>query len=204
LPLQHAALLGGHIGLFLSMWLHARHVLYFTSDPVSPLKSRWRIPRPHFRLPAFGRNRSPKQEAQTADPPPARRKRPTSVSSLKSPTETASDRTQDHSPPMERTEAAGNPHFRIDGRHQSPSVDVDETAPDAISGIPRPRELARAAFTPTKDDTAAEHLAERDEPDENEGESEQVPSTPDLRGLSKKQRRRLMQEIRQRERAAGR
>ncbi|HTI49413.1 MAG TPA: hypothetical protein VL475_00625, partial [Planctomycetaceae bacterium] len=53
LTLLGTALLG-HLSLFLSMWLHARHVLYCTPDPSRTARGRLRIPRPHFRLPTFG------------------------------------------------------------------------------------------------------------------------------------------------------
>jgi hypothetical protein len=117
---------------------------------------------------------------------------------------TASEPAQDSNPALEQTEVAGKWHFRIDGRHKNLSVEADETASGATAGGPRPGESAPAAFPETNDDSETGRLRERDEPEKNEVETEQNPSTPDLRGLSKKQRRRLMQEIRERDRAAGR
>jgi hypothetical protein len=200
--LLNAALLGGHTGLFMSMWLHARHVKYCTSDPATPPNSGWRIPRPHFRLLGLRRNRSLKPEAQPADAPLARRKRPARSSTPES--ESASDPAPDNIPAVERTEVSGKPNFPIDGPHKSASVEADETTLGAISGGPRPWEFAPATFTETNTDSEMDRPRERNEPEESDVESEQSPSTPDLRGLSKKQRRRLMQEIRERERAAGR
>jgi hypothetical protein len=150
-----ASLLAGHQGLFFSMWLHARHVLYCTVDPAIPSKSRWNIPRPHFRLPRLRLKRKLRPEPRETEVP---------------------------APRVNRTPA----------RKEPAPKPPEETEP-----------IPRAAVPAVADDSAAEAPIVTTEGEADDEGAEQSPSKPDLRGLSKKQRRRLMQELRERERAAG-
>ncbi|MGE5195573.1 MAG: hypothetical protein ACM3U2_24030 [Deltaproteobacteria bacterium] len=215
-----ASLLAGHLAVFLSMWLHARHVLYCTVDPAAPPKSRWRIPRPHFRLPRLGWNRRRPTEPEAAASPPSRRKRPAGVAELPPSGGAALERGSRHAPPSKRTETAGKPHLRIDTRRESVPANPEEspssvttagptgrgstTISNSGSGSPPPREAAPQAVPAAASDPRERSSGARDEAESSAGEADEVPSKPDLRGLSKKQRRRLMQELRERERTAGR
>ena len=159
--LVQVGLLTGHVALFVSMWLHARHVLYYTADP-APLSTRtWRVPRPHFRLPHFRLSHfrlEPSQHAASADGAPV------------------------------QTDAGGREERRIE--HSPIALGSRNTGP-AESDAPASEAVAEMATC-------------RDEPADSEDVSEEGASKPELRGLSKKQRRRLMQELRDRERDSGR
>jgi hypothetical protein len=154
--LLEAALLAGHQSMLFSMWLHARHVLHCTVDPAIPSKSRWQIPRPHFRLPRLSRKRNTPVEPVDNNVPAPRVKRAPAKTELTS------------QPPAEQES------------FPSPSLPV------------------------AANDRPAAPPAEPAEADAVDAESEEFPARPDLRGLSKKQRRRLMQELRERERGSGR
>jgi hypothetical protein len=54
------------------------------------------------------------------------------------------------------------------------------------------------------DDSDAGSASQSNEADSSPDGTDEAFSKPDMRGLSKKQRRRLMQELRERERTAGR
>lgn len=221
LAILESMLLAGHISLFLSMWLHARHVVHFTRDP-SRQERRWRLPRPHFRLfrlrpKAFDQ---PQGNAIAADERPKvienRRKR-----SARPSTQEVDKR--DAAASLEPAPVAtAKSRHRIDSRHGEPFV--GSSASVASVAADRPGEIAwsgdeaqRAApvvlepeITNSLDEiesSAPDRAVANGAPEEglDEGESQHEPlEKPDLRGLSKKQRRKLMQELRQREREAGR
>jgi hypothetical protein len=215
-----AFLLAGHVAVFMSMWLHARHVLYCTFDPANTPKSRWRLPRPHFRLPRLGWNRNQPTGAPTAEAPPARRKRPATSAESEPQRSTAPERGPAGATPREQAGSARNSQFPIDSRQEHLSARPDEPAiqtipaftgdrapADAASGgsaNPRPRDAAAEATPAADRDPRDGSAGEPCESDPGAGDAEDVPSKPDLRGLSKKQRRRLMQELRERERAGSR
>ncbi len=158
-----ASLLTGHVSIFLSMWIHARHVVHCTSEPAASPNSAWRIPRPHFRFPAMRLPSAARQKepAPAVEPAPANRAAPAAKIA-----------------PAVVTPALERPAT------QSPPV-----VPIELSDLP-----SEAPFTrPSQGDDA-----------ETSGSEAEDQLKPDLRGLSKKQRRRLQQEIRERERAAGR
>jgi hypothetical protein len=158
-----ASLLTGHVSIFLSMWIHARHVVHCTSEPAANPRSAWRIPRPHFRLPAMRLPRATrvKKPAPTVEPGPANRA----------------------APAAKTAPAVVSPAVERPATHSPPVVPID------LSDLPN-----EASFTrPSHVDDAGTSGSEADD-----------QLKPDLRGLSKKQRRRMQQEIRERERAAGR
>jgi hypothetical protein len=154
--LLEAALLAGHQSVFFSMWLHARHVLHCTFDPAIPSKSRWHIPRPHFRIPRLGLKRKVKPDPRETEVPAPRVSRAPA-----------------------KTEPTSRPHHE-------------------------PEPIQTPALPATANDPPAAVPVETIEAEADDGEPGQFPDKPDLRGLSKKQRRRLMQELRDRERGSGR
>lgn len=156
-------ILAGSVSIFLSMWVHARHVLYCTADPTNRQAPNWRIKRPHFHLP---RLRIPGRKAgvpETVEKPAV---------------------------PRFKSKSSGD-----DKRHDKPPAEAEASS------------TAIAALLPSTS-APAEELSAHSASDEEgcspvEGDMDQGSSKPDLRGLSKKQRRRMMQELRDRERAAG-
>jgi hypothetical protein len=156
------SLLAAHVSIFLSMWIHARYVVHCTSEPAAGPQIRWRIPRPHFRLPAIRM------------PGAARRKE--SSPAIETATPNRAPAAAETTPTVE-SRAVEKP-----SRPPPPVMPIELS--DLADGVP----LARSAEC------------------ENAGsvsDGSEDPAKPDLRGLSKKQRRRVLQEIRERERAAG-
>jgi hypothetical protein len=213
------ALMAGHIGLLFSMWCHARHVIYCTADPAIRPKSNWRIPRPHFslirlRLPQFRRHEVKAVQDDEVDRAKRRGKRPARNTAPEPlPVETTEDRTAER----QTKGVLGKSAMAVDPGSRNSSVESERIPQDAADRVPRqsagpaagtreepPRDLSatqrRSApiqAAPPAAENSREAEAERDE-------SLEQPSKPDLRGLSKKQRRRLLQELRERERAMGR
>jgi hypothetical protein len=232
LQLQQIALLTGHSALFFSMWVHARHVFHFSSDPAFVQKRTWRIPRPHFRLSQlwpFGRQArsevalarsSPDGHANApaepidresddgAETPRSRRAKmreesrfeanvvtqrkfdeqsvelntdqPAELRELADFERLADQNAAQTTSPIPRadTSVSAKPHFRIDGGHAP--VDLDALGQNADRG-PNDQSPSEESFSD----------------DEME-----LMTRPDMRGMSKKQRRRIMQELRNKERAA--
>ncbi|MBI3866586.1 MAG: hypothetical protein HY290_32290 [Planctomycetia bacterium] len=171
----HTGLLAGHAVLLLGLWVHARHVIHCSSEPAQSRKAAWRIPRPHFRLsklPAWKGLQRREVAAPTEQAPAATKSRRKSEEVRETPSASS--------------EAA-------QARDSAPAVKAatGDSKPrfrlDAGHGQPAPAERA---------DEAMESTAES-EPDDDDDSSR-----PDLRGMSKKQRRRIMQELRERDRAA--
>lgn len=182
--LVQTGLLTGHAALLFSMWFHARHVVHCSSEPAHSKKRAWRIPRPHFRmprLPAFKHLR--RQRVAVADETPAaalkgprgRRRASDAVESAAS-SDTADATQTPNAPPADA--APSKPRFRIDTRHDEP-VELEDVAA-------------------TRDAPTAEESSDSDQ----DRDTDDFQSRPDLRGMSKKQRRRILQELRDRERAA--
>lgn len=256
---QVGSALLGHVALFLSMWLHARHVLHFTADPSSAPRRRLRIPRPHFRLPKFGFSRrradSPEAEASaTPEQEPARRSksrkpRKSSAATKRTATSAAAEEQMDE-PEVSGAKSPAEPVRRApqqvaavepeadayddapvtaeqEGFEQDCGQDLQEplTLPprretsqqeSARREIPRQETLRHAA---SRQETAEASRAEESavaaasgtesthdssgDQDEDEAWTESFPK-PDMRGMSKKQRRKLMQELRDKERSQRR
>lgn len=213
----------GHVGLFLSMWWHARHVVHCTADPAMRPKSNWRIPRPHFRLlnfrlPQLGRkNQTGKGPQEAADPPISRRKRPAKKTTVEPESTAELDPTGSTAASRQQSESSGKPQFRVDDRHEvssgrmprAPSgtpveVPAERIPARAPAAAPPARDAAAIEMPPRMNHTPAESLPDRNGQDAEPDESDEHSSKPDVRGLSKKQRRRMMQELRDRERASGR
>jgi len=110
------------------------------------------------------------------------------------------------------------PHFRLPKLRRKSAV-RPESRETSVSAPHVPRAPARTEQTPQSHDEpepipkpalpAADDLppvapVETTEAIADVEEAEQFPAKPEMRGLSKKQRRRLMQELRERERASGR
>jgi hypothetical protein len=155
--------LAGSVSIFLSMWVHARHVLHCTADPTDQRAPTWRIKRPHFRL---RRLRFPGRKAGVAGTAEKAR------------------------------EARFESKSPVDGEPR------DKPPAEAADSHPAIAELAPSPAAPAKE-LSVHGASDGESCRSADDESDQGSSQPDLRGLSKKQRRRLMQEIRDRERAAG-
>jgi len=232
-----AGLLTGHVALFVSMWLHARHVVHYSADPAPGPSRAWRIPMPHFRFTKSKwmqawRNRS----NAIASPVPiagqkTERRQPAKKSNAASASQPPSNAVTESlaGTPVERP---GKPHIRFDGRHRDAASQTVPNGPASADPAPidpaaeqidagtgqerRPRDLP-AATGPWKSPPArlpdsvtrpavdvsnglGELASDTDEtPEDGPGDG---PEKPELRGLSKKQRRRLMQELRDRQRAS--
>ncbi len=235
-------LLAGQVALFVSMWLHARHVLHFSADPAPKPTRKWRIPRPHFRLlpsrwteARTARRNARQQISTTPEPsatPKARRKNPVEAPAAESPAPTRTE-SAPNAPATPAGDRPGKPRIRIDSRHLEKSrqtTDESDSRADADAGTasqsdglddgpgntvepasdPIDRRKASQGQPPN---TASVRFAEdaptsQPEPSEPDEPQDEEPDggqqKPDLRGLSKKQRRRLMQELRDRERASHR
>jgi hypothetical protein len=152
----------GHLCLFVGMWLYAGHVLHRSSNPSASSRRGFRIPRPHFRLPAIAR-REKKQEptAETVASKSARSTRQSAIEPAAAPDcEPLELMSPENSPRPIESDRASSPAVSEPGTDDFPTTELDES-----------------------------------------GWTEPFPK-PDMRGLSKKQRRKLMQELREKERAA--
>jgi hypothetical protein len=188
--LSQIGLLTGNAALFFSMWVHARHVIHCSSEPAQPNSRTWRIPRPHFhmpRLPAFGslrrRSVAGTVEMPVAAPKSARsRKRGAVVAEPVAPAAAAPAAQVPESPPA--AAIPPKPRFRIDVRHDEP-VELKDVVE-------------------TRDESPVSSPVEEPSDSDQDQNVDDLQSQPDLRGMSKKQRRRILQELRDRERAATR
>jgi hypothetical protein len=110
------------------------------------------------------------------------------------------------------------PHFKLPRLRRKPAVQAESReasvpaphvhrAPARTEQAPQPRDepepIPGPALPAAADDLSPAAPVETTEASANGEEAEQFPAKPELRGLSKKQRRRLMQELRERERASG-
>jgi len=197
-----AGLLTGHVALFTSMWLHARHVVHLSADPAPGPNRIWRIPRPHFRVsrPKWIRAgdagiKTVESQQAPLEGPQTERKRPVNENQAESANQAASDAIPASPAAMMQAERPAKPRIRFDGRHQESSGQLpsdesrDPDQSDAVTGA-------------TGASTGKNELIDGvDEAQQEEGPGD-GSAKPELRGLSKKQRRRLMQELRDRERAS--
>lgn len=189
--LVQSAVLAGHVLLLHAMLLHARHVLYHTAEPSAKSRRKWNIPRPHFRWPSLRKFRKSKSESpvEAQDKPPA--EKPTAKSKTRIDTK--------HEPVVAETPLVKNSEPPTAPRREEirPAASVMPPAPVA----PQPVQDERDFIANSVDD---------DETDEDDGTSDGSPSDDDwsddqrsrgnLKGLSKKQRRKLLQEQRDRDR----
>jgi hypothetical protein len=197
----------GHVCLVLSLVVHARHVLYFCADPAQSRRKKFRIPRPHFRWPQWARRRrGVEPEADQSSSPPrksSRRRRrkereePTDVPDAAA--EADSSATRDKRNLKERVEDEPAPELATAARGVGPAPADTSTASD------------RSRMDEHDDRRDDEHVdSQYDERDDGQRSEESYDdpsahmSKPDFRGLSKKQRRRLMQEMRDRDRSQRR
>jgi len=174
----------------------------------------------HFRLPRFGRKQlldaAPPEEAARAN---SRRKRPAKVAAVEPHAPAEHDPAESRAPASPQPEAGNKPQFRIDARHENATgkfgrapVDPVKEAPadrtpagkTAVDHSPRGRDEAPVQPQARTSPVPMQTPPDRGDLEADDDESEEHLSKPDMRGLSKKQRRRLMQELRDRERAAGR
>jgi hypothetical protein len=194
------AALAGHVALFMSMWLHARHVLHFTADPERQARRRWRLPLPHFRIPSLGwRRRGSRVVPAEADQEPAKSRR--------RPRRSASPTPAGASDSDARTKDAGESSSLARARSESPKLRFDR-GHESDRGIPAEEPARELAEPPVAEaliaDESLPESAIDDQAEADETAEHPTFEQPNLKGLSKKQRRRLMQELRDRERAARR
>jgi hypothetical protein len=219
--LTTGATLFGHLALFMSLWVHARHVLHFTADPSAAPRRKLRIPRPHFRLPrfSFGWKRSAKGAEGSSEPAaekPTRRRKPRKVA----PKEVVIAE-EVASPVVEEAPAPATPRrtFRVDARHAPPP-----RPPEPEPEIAEPQEEYREEPAASENDSneSKTGFTQEDQQDErqadvdtnrseprNEGYDDEDQDfgnepRPDMRGMSKKQRRKILAELREKERAGRR
>ena len=223
--LAHAGLLMGHTALAFSMWVHARHVIHCTSEPAQIPKRSWQIPRPHFlaklrfpklRFPQI-KFRSGKSTAETTSEDetatPDRKKRtkkrkPTAKRRVDQPEELIPE----ESDVAQTSEIDDRDSLEpeVEAQTSEPEADWDEPVEPAPQKAPA-REQLRGNVQPAELDEFSSNQGENDEPsyesneataenDGADGEFADDPDAPDLRGLSKKQRRRAMAEYRERQR----
>ncbi|HLJ11407.1 MAG TPA: hypothetical protein VKU82_09465 [Planctomycetaceae bacterium] len=207
----NTVVLVGHVSLFLSMWLHARHVLYRTPDPAAQSKRTWTFGIPHFRLLRVRFPRPGRGENESAPPkkapiePASRRKRPPKKDGSAAPAG------EDH-----RAKRSVSPAERATMKNDTGATGENGPDPRSRETVPQGGQGSECAVTARgdaalspEDESAPEEAPvpfeattpERDAADS--GPDSSLPK-PDLKGLSKKQRRRLMQDLRDRERSAGR
>ncbi|MBS0266986.1 MAG: hypothetical protein JSS02_33980 [Planctomycetes bacterium] len=224
LQLQQIALLTGHAALFFSMWVHARHVFHVSPDPVVIPVRTWKIPRPQLRLPRiwpFVRRTSavavlgaatPETEA-TFEIPKSRqaKRRETSQREPSLPEAPAAETPVKSTPtpipaaPAEIDELAELERM-ADEDAQHAADQAAHTAPAAESIVPKSHFRIDSRHEPMEleDVSQAQHEASQKSSDNSDYEGEDDDDSSgraDLKGLSKKQRRRLIQEQRARERA---
>jgi hypothetical protein len=218
-----SGLIVGHVSLCMALWYHARHVLHCTADPACTPKRTWRIPRPHFKIPSLRmfRKRHAQGEGTQLD-------RPTDVTRArrkKSPPTVAPEPKPEALPEVKSAaepqagESAPKPKIRIDGRHaglrdtnereasDSPGRREPQdprTGRDPVSIARQPQQQAPVELSELSEARSAAGASAADAEVDDDSDATGGESRPDLRGLSKKQRRRLMQEMRDRERATTR
>lgn len=188
-----AAILG-HWLAFMSMWVHARHVLHCSIDPSMASRRRSWIRKPHFTA-----GSKPEPSATGAvDPEPkeprerkARKRR--AAEDRADTTEVPEEATAE---PLPQVSPAAIEELRGESERAVAPVPAAASIP---ASAPASRSVPTCDSAPPNDEsdsTAADDA-------EDSGWNEPFPK-PDMRGMSKKQRRRLMQELREKERAGRR
>lgn len=222
--LVQAGLLAGHVLLFVSMWLHARHVLHCTAEPAPHVRRTWRIPRPHFGFSRWRpiqswRNRKNAVELRAPqEGPKSRRKRPAAEAAAEIATQAQTEAVPGSSA-TPASERLAKPRIRFDSRHlersQQAVAEVEpldqfdahsgqESSEDESPAAMRQRNFGNARSPDPAGQTADDTADGEGEPAEPDDSPDEGHSKLELRGLSKKQRRRLMQQLRDREREAKR
>lgn len=226
--LVQVGLLIGHVALFISMWLHARHVLHCTADPAPIPPRTWRMPRPHFRLAHFrlspwrfmqvrlNRGRAPEPQAPL-EGTKSRRKRQVREAAAETVAQAVSEPIDKN--PASQAEHPSKPRIRFDSRHPGPlqnaapaggaPAQADGEGGEESGNDGSPFATGTRNTGPTESEGPAGRIVAEiaictDGSTDSEVASEEGLSKPELRGLSKKQRRRLMQELRDRERESKR
>lgn len=225
-----AATLLGHVSLLFSLALHARHVLYFCADPTRSKKRKLRIPRPHFRWPQWARRRksavSGEVAQEAAERPRKRRRKAEAADGLpetpeikpreeRTRADSADSRRPETLTPARSGTATVAPHAPAASspvpanRPAQPAVQKSEPqrpaqmSPSARSNsgdASRPAASSDDKYAIQRDDEPGAHSVDNDD-DSADAETNEFSQQPDFRGMSKKQRRRLMQEMRDRERS---
>jgi hypothetical protein len=126
--------------------------------------------------------------------------------------------TVDPAIPSKTSWSIPRPHFRLPRLRRKPMVPPEsretsvparrvDRAPARTEQSPKPRDepepIERPALPTAASDLSSAAPVETTEAEAEGEEPEQMTAKPDLRGLSKKQRRRMMQELRERERSSG-
>lgn len=171
-----------------ALLLHARHVLYHTAEPsAAPRGRKLRIPRPHFRWPSLRRFRKAAVAVDSTG-------KPTSTSRVRidDKHETSGEKPKSGKAPLEKPAevVAASP---VKPRDVSPPQPVHKASePSSVN------EHTDDRFSDDDEQEATDYDAE-----DNDW-SDDSSSRPNLKGMSKKQRRRLLQEQRERERGQRR
>lgn len=185
-----ASLLSGHGWLLLGLLLHARHVVHRTAEP-APIPERTSAPRPHF-LALFRRRGTDAPEPDTAQSKrgtksKSRRRKP----SRKAGGPVADDKADADATSTEPSEAEEDMPDEADRSTTDP---IAPRKPHFNVTEIRPAELRAAAPSPA----AQVDDADADEDDGDHDDDESLQDRPELRGLSRKQRRKMLKQLRAR------
>ncbi len=210
--------------LLLSMTLHARHVVYCSSEaPVE--QKRPKLPRPHFRWPWPRSARSAGPACVQEAPADGQAVKPR-VKKIKSRkpgvTQAALEETPATVAAPVKPAPSAKPRLRLDARHSPPMappangpVSAFEPALSQASPTPTTTKVASSPMDERQSVLNAERAELRDQTDARDDvfdsaaaradlDFDDSAQPPELHGLSKKQRRRLMQQQREQARDARR
>lgn len=213
--LEQTTLVTIQVFTLLSLALHLRHVSYFSAEPTEASQRRFRIPKPHFRWAALLKFRKAKlAEDDTDDESPRRRskkrrKRKVAKRTQRPSTDNLSpDADEDEGDDDSISPATSQPPRRIGALGSSIIRRLDDAEEDSESES-EDEENWDDAPASNERDTASQSDDENDA-DESDGDDgsydDDADDLPSLRrqasspGLSKKQRRKLQNRIRDLER----
>lgn len=197
--LEQGILLAAHVLLLESMLLHARHVLYHTAEPTEIRRRRFTIPRPHIRWPSLGRTRSSTEPKPDPAPEPVTPRKSRIRLDGRHTESPANSAPFDKAPPVAATASA--PQTEPPGAVAAGTPKSAHKSADALPGPPSP---AVKNVLPDARESDSESEDDTDGGGDGDEWTDDSSGPRDLKGLSKKQRRRLLQEQRDRDRNARR
>jgi len=222
--LEQMTLVTIHVFTLLSLSLHLRHVSYFSAEPTEASQRRFRIPKPHFRWAALLKFRKAKLQEDDSDNDESprrrgkkrRKRRVAKRTLLPSTADSSTDSDEDDGDDDATSPATAQPTRRIgalgssiirrlddsedDSEHDSEDDSESETDEEE-NWDDAPPSNGRDTATQSDDDNGSE-----ESDDEDGSYDDDADDLPSLRrqagspGLSKKQRRKLQNRIRDLER----
>lgn len=194
----------GHLFVLFAMWLHARHVLHRSLDPCPAAPRRIHLPRPHFSIGRLlGRRGVRSQASLPAESIDTTAAQATAKAPARSALRIRSIAAAKSKAPSLPPEPAPVATARVEGpaSESLPQATHVEELPTAGRSAPADACLSE---TPESSSEKADRPADEGSRIDREESHDESLELPNLKGLSKKQRRRLIQEQRERERAARR